>query len=205
MGVGFPFFLRDPQDIKFLYHKDQTEQTRKALGDHRRPRGSRHAHLEIHDEHKIQDHVHNRGDHQKNDRCLSVSQRPYDTRENVVEEHRGNAYKNYVNIGIGILENICGRIHPAKNVPAQKRHGKRHNHGEKHAQPDAVCHIFAHTRIIPGAKLMRNRYGKAHADSHAEPDHQKVHGTRGTHRRQRAYPQISSHDQRIDQIIKLLE
>ena len=66
-------------------------------------------------------------------------------------------------------------------------------------------HVGAHFFQISGAKIFGNGNPEAHAASHAEAQHEKLHAAAGSHTGQVITAQHLPHNGRIDNIIRLLQ
>ena len=103
------------------------------------------------------------------------------------------------------VDDIFRCPHPLQDISAQKHRHDREHHCKDHRYPCTVGYTAAHSALVLCSKPLRNRNRKTAADSHTEPDNQKVDRAGGAYRRQLIHAQKLSNDRSIHQTVKLLE
>ena len=205
LSVPAPVLPAHLQNGEAPAHTHQAPHPRQQLGQHCCESRAKHIHMEVEDKHYIQHNVYQGGNDQPDHWGPAVPHGPQHRSGVVIQEVGRQARKNSDDIQVGTLENVGGGIHGGQDVLAENHRGGSQGSAEKDAQPGAAGNIPPQFLLIPGAKLLGHRDGKAAADSGAEAYHQEVDGTGGPHGSQGRTPQCLSYDGSVHHIIHLLE
>ena len=193
------------ENREFLHDEIQAQHTGNQLAQQRRPACARDAHIQRQNKHDVQRHVQQAAHDQENQGRFGISQRPEDTRQEIVQHGRGNAQENHENIIIGKGKRIRRGVHPEENLAAQQRRYQRHRRGDDAAKPDHIADEPAQPVKIPLSEFLRHGNGEPGAHAVAQPQHQKGNGAGGADPRQRVHAQEFSHHNGVHHAINLLK
>ena len=161
------------QNGKFLRHIDKAEQTGHKLREYRCITCSRDAHLKVENEEKVERHVEKRGENKKVKRRFAVAESAQNAGENVVQDIRKGAGKDYDDIVVGHADDILGGIHEFEKLPAKPHAQERHENAERDAEQGAHRHGVAHFLVVARPKALCDKDGEAACHAHNKAEDQK--------------------------------
>ena len=204
-GAGAPLRAVHAQDGQLLCHVDDAEHAGDELGEDRRPGRARAAHVEIEDEDEVQHDVQRRGEDQEVERAPAVAQRAHDGGGKIIEDRRRDARQDHDEVGIGVLEDVCRRLHPDEDVARQEHRHDRDDDRHGQRDPGTVGHVAAQVVLVLRAEALRHGDGKPRARARAEANDQELQGADGAHRRKGVHAQVLADDDGVHHAVHLLE
>ena len=184
---------------------DPQPQTGDVLGDDRGCRRARHAPVKRQDEDQVQADIEDRRHGQKQQRGHGIAQGPEQTGEEVIEERGGDAEKDHKEIRGHQAPAFIGHLEQRQNGLEENKdqhieHG-RHQGDEAEGEDDAPAQPLP----LPLAPADGEEHAAAHGQAQ-EDGGQKRHQRIGrAHRPQGVAAQIPAHNQRVGDVIALLE
>ena len=203
--VEFPFLTLRNQNLHFLLDKPDTEQHGNSLRKPSSDARTLYAQSHAENQNAIENDVDDRGGDEEIERLFRVAQGTNLTGEQIVAYGERNRRKLQHQEDVGVIEDLCWRIHQVQNLSAEDAGKKGNNHGKYHGDADAVAHVSPHLGIIPGTESLGDRDGKTGTGAVAETHDEKHDGAGCAYCRKSPHANPSSHDGGIDDEIHLLK
>ena len=153
----------------------------------------------------IENRIEDSGDNQKIKWRLAVSKCTKHRCERIVGSRHEKSRIDDRQIRCCLVDNLIRAVHQSQNrvVKCQKR--QRHHDNKRHTEFNRNGYIVTHPLIILCTETLRHHDRKSARESIEPSDHQKVEWSRASDCCKRIYTDVTSGDNGIYQIIKLLK
>ena len=175
------------------------------LGQHRRPCGALHAHVEVLHKQDIQNDVHcHRGD-QEMQRRAAVAQGAQHRRAQVIQHRRADAHEHDEDIAVCVFKDLRRGIHEPEQIVRPEKADQPDHRRDPEAEPHKLGCTAADALRVPCPEALGDGDGKAGAAARGKAQDQEVQRPRGAHGGKGIQAQDAAYQNAVRNIIELLK
>ena len=167
--------------------------------------GTRHAHLQAHDEHQVQHDVGHGRPGQVDQGPAGVPGGVQNAGGHIVHDAEQHAAKIDADVGHSVVQHLSGGVHPDQQCPAAGHAADGQEQAHHHRDGQGGVHGFLGLFAVSGPQELGHDHTGTHGHALAEADEQIDGGAAGTHRRQGVGAHEIANDDAVGGIVQLLQ